>query len=101
VRENALYVPLQSVFAEDGEQWCHVQPPGKPPEKRKIKIGAANDNYTEVLDGLQDGEQVLLYNPLLPEGGTDAGKKKQPDDPQAPEPAKAAPVPATTAKAGT
>jgi HlyD family secretion protein len=77
VREKALFVPLQSVFAEDSAHWCHVQVPGASPARRKLTIGAANDNYVEILDGLQEGEHVLLYNPLLPEvGGT---KKNKPD----------------------
>jgi HlyD family secretion protein len=106
VREKSLYVPLQSVFAEDGEHWCHVQPAGKSPGKRQIKIGAANDNYMEILEGLEPGELVLLYNPLLPEAG---GSTKKPgaeeakggDKPAADAPAPAAtPGPAAAPKAG-
>ncbi len=99
VREQALYVPLQSVFAEDGAHWCHVQPPGKTPEKRKITIGTANDNYMEIVDGLTAGDQVLLYNPLLPEIGPGGDDKKS--APQPAEPPTAPPAPtATTAKVG-
>lgn len=76
VREKALFVPLQSVFAEDGESFCHVQAKGGTPQKRKLKIGKSNDNYMEVEDGLQEGDLVLLYNPLLPESGSKADKDK-------------------------
>lgn len=96
VREKALFVPLQCVFAEDGAHWCHVQEAGKPPTTRKVGIGAANDNYLEILDGLQEGEQVLLYNPLLPE----TGPAKPGDATRAPDAKPDTPAPAAQAKAG-
>jgi len=68
-RPQTLFVPLQSAFAEDGVHYCHVQPTGKSPERRKIQIGTSNDTYLEVLDGLAEGDKVLLYNPMLPESG--------------------------------
>lgn len=99
VREKALFVPLQSVFAEDGAHWCHVQAPGGAPIRRRITIGSSNDNYVEVVEGLQEGEQVLLYNPLLPRGGKD-DKGKAGDEPApAASPAPAG-APAATPKAG-
>lgn len=66
-RPDALYVPLQSVFAEDGEQFCHVMDGENGSVRRKVEIGPANDNFVEILAGLEDHEQVLLYNPVLSE----------------------------------
>jgi HlyD family secretion protein len=80
VREKALFVPLQSVFAEDGAHWVYVQPPVGAPSRRKVVIGAANDNYMEIVEGLDDGAQVLLYNPLLPDGGSGSGSGDKPKD---------------------
>ena len=83
-RTQALFVPLQSVFAEDGVQYCHVHVPGGPPVKRKVQIGTSNDTYLEILDGLAEGEKVLLYNPMLPESGDAPKKDKKPDEPPPP-----------------
>jgi HlyD family secretion protein len=98
-REKVLFVPLQSVFAEDGAHWVHVQVGEAPAQRREIKIGAANDNYMEVLEGLQEGDRVLLYNPLLPDVGP-AAERKDADKPAADKPAPS-PTPApSTPKAG-
>ena len=68
-REKTLFVPLQAVFSEDGDHFCHTQGAGTPAQRRKIKLGTSNDNWMEIVDGLAEGERVLLYNPLLPESG--------------------------------
>ncbi len=91
VREKALFVPLQSVFAEDGAHWCYVQLPGKAPARRKVTIGSANDNYIEITEGLVEGEQVLLYNPLLPKAGPAARDASANPPANAPAPAAAPP----------
>jgi multidrug efflux pump subunit AcrA (membrane-fusion protein) len=85
-RTQTLFVPLQTVFAEDGVQYCYVHVPGGPPVKRKVQIGTSNDTYLEILDGLVEGEKVLLYNPMLPESGEAPKKDKKPDEPPPPAP---------------
>lgn len=80
-RQQTLFVPLQSVFAEGGSQWCHVQVPDKPPEKRAIKLGTSNDTYVEILEGLAEGDAVLLYNPSLPDARDKDDAAKAPDKP--------------------
>jgi multidrug efflux pump subunit AcrA (membrane-fusion protein) len=32
------------------------------PAKRWVKIGIRNDEYTEILDGLEEGESVIIDN---------------------------------------
>ncbi|MEO6597493.1 MAG: HlyD family efflux transporter periplasmic adaptor subunit [Planctomycetota bacterium] len=83
-RSNTLFVPLQSVFAEDGVHYCHIAVEGNKPARRKVEIGTSNDTYIEVLAGLAEGEKVLLYNPSLPgtgssETGTESKETKQPE----------------------
>lgn len=68
-RPQTLFVPLQSVFAEDGQQFCHVAVDGAEPQRRRLQIGAGNDTYVEVTEGLAVGDRVLLYNPSLPGSG--------------------------------
>jgi HlyD family secretion protein len=110
VREKALYVPLQSVFVEEGEAFCHVQGAGGPPHKRRIVVGKSNDNYMEVTEGLNEGDLVLLYNPLLPDAGgkakdgakptDDKAKEKEKDQPSAPVPPPAAAAKPAAPKSG-
>ncbi len=85
-RSKTLFVPLQTVFAEDGVHYCHVQVPGKPATKRKIDVGTSNDTYLEILDGLAEGEKVLLYNPMLPESGEASKTPPKVDEPPPPPP---------------
>jgi HlyD family secretion protein len=69
--EDVVFVPLQCVFLEGEQHYCHVMGPTGP-ERRKVKIGLSNQHFTQVSDGLQQGESVLLYNPNIPIG---AGEK--------------------------
>ncbi|MCR9243788.1 MAG: HlyD family secretion protein [bacterium] len=75
-RPDVLYVPLQAVFAEDGEQFCHIMGEDSKPVRKKVEIGPANDNFVEILNGLDQGDDVLLYNPTLP----DANPEEQAGD---------------------
>ncbi|MFQ5505996.1 MAG: efflux RND transporter periplasmic adaptor subunit [Planctomycetota bacterium] len=90
-RPDALFVPLQCVFIQDGEHLTYVRGDDGKPVARKLEIGLSNDSYVEILDGLEEGDRVLLYNPNLPttkdeeaEGSKEEGK-----------PADAAAAPAT------
>lgn len=67
-KEQVVFVPLQCVFAENGEQFCYVHEMGVGPKRRRVEIGSANDVYVEVRSGVAEKELVLLYNPLLSNG---------------------------------
>jgi HlyD family secretion protein len=100
---DALFVPIQSVFAEDGAQYCHVQRQGEPPTRRRVEVGKSNDVYVQVTNGLAAGERVLLYNPMLPGTRTTDGEPAaEPGDAPAAEgtPAEASSAEASSAKAG-
>jgi HlyD family secretion protein len=93
-RKDAVYVPLQCAFLEGGKQWCYALAADRQPSKREVKPGMSNESYIEILDGLKEGEQVLLYNPSVPTGAA-------PSDEAAPdknaEPKKSAPPPGPAA----
>ena len=78
--ENVLYVPIQCVFLEGEDHFCNVTVDGSP-KRRKVKIGASNATHTEVLEGLKEGEKVLLYNPNLihEQGGQPAAGNSKSD----------------------
>ncbi len=77
-RKSALHVPIQCVYLENAEHRCYVLEGA--PVSRVVKPGMSNDNYLEILEGLAEGERVLLYNPNL---GASTEKKKT-EEPEVP-----------------
>lgn len=59
---NALSVPVQAVFEENGDMFCY-QFTGRTFRKVKIQTGRQNENMTEILSGLKKGDQVSLLRP--------------------------------------
>ena len=60
--QDALQVPVHAIYAEQEEHFCFVSGSGSY-EKRAVKIGKNNNHHVEVLEGLKEGELVLLYDP--------------------------------------
>ena len=62
--KDVLYVPIQSVVAEEGNKTriCYVMTENGL-EKRTVEIGLFNDNFVEIRDGLAEGEKVLFAPP--------------------------------------
>jgi HlyD family secretion protein len=59
-KERALKVPSGAVFRV-GEQWnTYVVTDGRA-QRRPVKVGRSSGTETEVLDGLKDGDEVILY----------------------------------------
>lgn len=59
--EKALLLPRGSFFQKTGGQWIFVlSEDGSYAEKRSIKIGRQNPKYYEVLEGLNEGEKVVI-----------------------------------------
>jgi len=67
--ENVLTVPIAAVFAERENAYCWRVRDGKP-ERAGVRVGQMNDARAEILQGLTEGERVLL----APPEGADAGK---------------------------
>lgn len=63
-RPDVVYVPRQAVFLEEGKHFVFAMRDDKP-AKTEVKIDISSDNYTQVLDGVKEGDRVLLYNPQL------------------------------------
>jgi len=60
---DALYVPVQAIFRSGGDQLAFVTSSAGVAE-RVVKTGRFNDRWVQVLEGLREGEQVLLSPPL-------------------------------------
>jgi len=58
--ENVLMIPNRSVFIEEGKQFVHVEKSNGTYEKREVRCGLTNGTETEVLDGLEEGETVVV-----------------------------------------
>ncbi len=67
---DVMYVPVQSIEVDDDHHYCYVQD-GSSLQRREISTGLFNDDYIEVVKGLQLGEAIALTLPkkvLLEEG---------------------------------
>ncbi len=68
-RSNVLAVPRSAVRREEG--WAFVVTPSG--DRRRITIGARDEAHYEVVDGLREGDEVLLraaeVQPDAPRGG--------------------------------
>ena len=76
---DSLYVPVQSVVRVGGKTVAYVQTPSGP-KQREVKVGLDNNRIIRIIDGLKEGELVLLAPPLAPssianeEGQTASGQ---------------------------
>ena len=68
---DALYVPVQSVMRVGGRTVVYVQTPGGP-EQREVNVGLDNNRMIRVIEGLREGESVLLAPPLAPSAVAEA-----------------------------
>ncbi|MDY7108905.1 MAG: efflux RND transporter periplasmic adaptor subunit [Planctomycetota bacterium] len=88
--EDVLFVPIQCVFFEDEAHYCYRLSAAGEPAKTQVKPGVSNENFMHVLEGLQEKDRVLLYNPKLrPEAASseeDAAPAPLPPDEGAPRP---------------
>lgn len=60
--DSVLHVPVQAVHAREGEFFCYVNAPGGA-RRESVKLGRSNESFVEVVEGLEEGQQVLLYEP--------------------------------------
>ncbi len=58
-RQSALYIPNRAVKTSRGIRTVQVIQGGQLVEKQ-VRTGLANDQYTEILEGLSDGEEVAI-----------------------------------------
>jgi hypothetical protein len=74
--ENAVAIPLAAVFSEENDRYTFVQNANGDFEVRPIRIGVADFQYAEVLNGLQSGDVVSLVRPEKPVGDLHAAFSK-------------------------
>jgi HlyD family secretion protein len=57
---DVLYVPIQSVVSDKNKHYVYVVKRGRK-ELREVSIGKYNNTSIEIVDGLKEGEELLLY----------------------------------------
>jgi HlyD family secretion protein len=72
--EDVLHVPIHAVVSEGGKHLCFLWKDGAPVE-RAVEIGKNNAHYVEIVSGLEQGEQILLYDPRSEGGGERSGEE--------------------------
>ncbi|WP_432647920.1 efflux RND transporter periplasmic adaptor subunit [Mitsuokella sp.] len=61
-RRATLCVPKEAVLSRNGRQTVFVVRPDGTVEEREVKIGLMNDAEEEILDGIEDGDTVVVTN---------------------------------------
>ena len=56
---DVLAIPVAAVSKQGGQTMCYVETP-QGVEQRTVKLGQSNDTLYQVLDGLKEGERVLI-----------------------------------------
>ena len=75
--KNVLSIPIEAVVEKEGKTYVYV-PGGRSFSKVEIKVGAKNDNFVVVKEGLKEGMQVALRNPEEMEDAPGESKKDKP-----------------------
>lgn len=63
---DVLYVPIQSVVSIGGKHYVYVVKRGRK-QLREVEIGKFNSQSIEIIRGLEEGEELLLYAEAEPE----------------------------------
>ncbi len=63
--KEALGVPVESVYDDDGRQVVFIQRGGETFEKRYVKTGYASFGWVEIVEGLKPGEHVVTQGTYL------------------------------------
>jgi hypothetical protein len=60
--QDTLFVPMESIFANDSLQFVYKLH-GKKPVKQIVALGDANENFVLIKDGLKEGDEIFLSTP--------------------------------------
>jgi hypothetical protein len=66
IKANALTVPPKALFTEEldlAKQYVYLLGKDDKPEKRPVAVGKRNDKQVDILQGLAEGDRVLLEKP--------------------------------------
>lgn len=61
--DDVLTVPIQSVFEFNKLPYCCIHNEGQKPYWKAIQIGWNNDQWVEVISGLEENDEILIAEP--------------------------------------
>jgi RND family efflux transporter MFP subunit len=61
--DDAVSVPISAVFKGEGNKKIVYVTRGDSTEKREVTVGVTNIDYAEILNGVEEGERILLVEP--------------------------------------
>lgn len=61
-RRDTLFVPKEAVLSRNGRQLVYVLGADGKAETREVRLGLENDQEAEILEGLSEGEEVIISN---------------------------------------
>ncbi len=67
--KDALVIPTVAIVTQQGKTGVMVADDKQQPQFRPVTIGVSQDEDTQVLQGLELGEQVFVYQPKSPRQG--------------------------------
>jgi len=62
-KSEPLRAPKEAVSTEGNQHYVFVFKGDSPAERRVVKTGDADDKTIEILDGLSEGDKILLSKP--------------------------------------
>ena len=69
--KDVIIAPIESINADNKGDFCYVVGADGLVEKRDVVIGISSDDYTEIKEGLKEGDQII---PTLPAGIEEGSK---------------------------
>jgi len=72
--EDVVQCPIHAIVPEGGKHQAFVVK-GAGFEEREVKIAKNNAHHVQILEGLSEGEEVLLYDPRSESSASAAGKE--------------------------
>ena len=70
--KDAILVPIQVVANRRGKKVLYVVDAQGAVQEREVKTGAFNATFVQIVEGLSEGEEVLLNPPLFTESAEPA-----------------------------
>jgi len=61
--EDVLYVPIEAIRTEAGKTYVYIKS-GSSFEKVEVETGRSNSDYTIIVNGLKEGDEIALVDPF-------------------------------------
>jgi RND family efflux transporter MFP subunit len=61
--DSALSVPISAIFKGENNARVIYVKSGESTEKREVKVGVSNIDHVQILDGVNEGEEIMLVEP--------------------------------------